>query len=113
MFVFFFVFSWQVLHDRIPTKDNLLSRCVISLHDASCCVWCPDVRESSSHLFLHCKVAHVIWCEIFRWLGVVIVMPQNLFTLFDCLCGVALNKIVRKGFLLVWHVHNSLGDLAV
>jgi hypothetical protein len=40
----------------------------------------------------------VVWYEIFKWLGVVVVMPPNLFLLFDCLSVAARNKKIRKGF---------------
>jgi hypothetical protein len=97
------VFSWQLLHGRLPTKDNLISRRVFCPQEDSSCVWCTFPCESSLHLFLHCNMAHVIWYDIFRWLGVVIVMPNNVFTLFECLCGAAKNIKVRKGYMLVWH----------
>jgi hypothetical protein len=40
---------------------------------------------------------------IFKWLGVVNVMPPNLFILFDCLSEAASSKKVKNGFRLVWH----------
>ncbi|MCI17694.1 F-box family protein, partial [Trifolium medium] len=86
-------FSWKLLYDRVPTKENLLVRGVIQQHMGGSCVWCDVAPESSSRLFLHCKMAHVVWYEIFKWLGVVIVMPSNLFHLFDCSF-----KKARKGF---------------
>jgi hypothetical protein len=55
----------------------------------------------SSHLFLQRKVAMLVWYDIFKWLGVVIVMPPNNFYLFDCLSGAACSKQSRKGFMLV------------
>jgi hypothetical protein len=45
-----------------------------------------------------CGMSH----EVFRWLGLVI-LPLNLFFLFDCLSGAALNKKLWKGFWLIWH----------
>jgi hypothetical protein len=44
-----------------------------------------------------------VWYEVCRWLGVLIVMPPDIMTLFDCFSGVIRNKKVKKGFLLVWH----------
>ncbi|MCH79402.1 LINE-1 reverse transcriptase like [Trifolium medium] len=96
-------FSWQLLHNRVPTKDNLSLRGILHQESGGFCVWCGDIRESSLHLFLHCKVALVVWYAIFKWLGVVIVIPPNLFFLFDCLCESALTKKSKKGFALVWH----------
>jgi hypothetical protein len=40
---------------------------------------------------------------IFKWLGVVNVMPPNLFILFDCLSEAASSKKVKNGFWLAWH----------
>ncbi|CAJ2639551.1 unnamed protein product [Trifolium pratense] len=40
---------------------------------------------------------------MFRWLGVVIVMPPNLSILFEYLSGFARSKKARKGYRLVWH----------
>jgi hypothetical protein len=37
----------------------------------------------------------------FSWLGVVIIVPPNLFTLFDGLSVVAKNKKMRKDFRLI------------
>ncbi|PNX75097.1 pantothenate synthetase [Trifolium pratense] len=54
-------------------------------------------------LFLHCKGALVVWYEIFKWLGVVVVIPSNLFCLFGCLSDAAKNLKSKKGFRLVWH----------
>jgi hypothetical protein len=96
-------FSWQLLYDRIPTRDNLLLRGVLPSQSGDLCVWCDDLRESPIHLFLHCKVASLVWYEVFRWLGVVIVLPRNLFYLFEILSEAAKNKKFRKGFRLVWH----------
>jgi hypothetical protein len=44
-----------------------------------------------------------VWYEIFKWLGVVIIMPPNLMILLDCFVGAAKKKRSRKGFLLVRH----------
>ncbi|CAJ2669139.1 unnamed protein product [Trifolium pratense] len=96
-------FSWQLLHDRVPTKDNLLLRGIIQNILGGNCVWCNVSPESSSHLFLRCKVAHSVWYAIFKWLGVVIVMPPNFFHLFACFEEAASTKKTRQGFRLVWH----------
>jgi exonuclease III len=96
-------FSWQLLHNRIPTKDNLHLREILTQAMGSRCVWCDHPLESANHLFLFCKVAHVVWYEIFRWLGLVIVMPPSIMILFDCVSESAKNKMVRKGLRFVWH----------
>jgi hypothetical protein len=97
------VFSWQLLYDRVPTKDNLLLRGIILPNGGTHCAWCGQFPEYACHLFLHCKVAFSVWYAIFKWLGVVIVMPANLFYLFDCLSGAVASIKAKNKFKLVWH----------
>jgi hypothetical protein len=75
-------FSWQLLYDRLPTKENLHRRGVLDQDVDVNCVWCGLAPESTKHLFLHCNTAHWVWYEIFKWLGVLIVMPSNAIWLF-------------------------------
>jgi hypothetical protein len=55
------VFSWQLLYNRIPTKDNLVLRGVLPPGSGANCNWCIGVGESASHLFLHCRSVLVVW----------------------------------------------------
>jgi hypothetical protein len=96
-------FSWQLLHDRLPTKVNLAKRGVLGQEVEVKCVWCDHSPEASNHLFLHCNVAHRVWLEIFKWLGVVIVMPPNMMVLFDILSNSVTTKNLMRGVRLVWH----------
>jgi hypothetical protein len=97
------VFSWQLFHNRLPTKDNLSSRGVLEIEAGIHCCWCDSIPESAKHLFVHCNFAHRVWYAIFKWLGVVIVMPPNIMTLFDYFCDLVHNKKKKSGFRLVWH----------
>jgi hypothetical protein len=66
-------------------------------------VLCFGSLESLTHLFLHCDFAFSIWVKIFTWLGVIVVMPATLSSLFELLSGLATTKKARKVNLLVWH----------
>jgi hypothetical protein len=68
------------------------------------CVHCIGPAENELHLFLFCDFALSVWKAIFQWLGIVIVMPSNLFTLYECFIAAAGPKKVRSGFALIWHV---------
>jgi hypothetical protein len=96
-------FSWQLLYDRTPTRFNLGAR-GITLEDKPWeCVGCVGNVETSNHLFLHCPCAMKIWGGIFKWLGVHIIIPPSLPTLFEVLKGSARNPKIRKGYLMIWH----------
>jgi hypothetical protein len=67
------------------------------------CVYCVGIEEGVSLLFLSYDFAYGVWLNICRWLGTSIVMPRNLFVLFEYFIGLAPNKKVAKGFALFWH----------
>jgi hypothetical protein len=58
--------SWKLLHDRIPTRDNLDFRHILAPDAPRNYVGCVGVVESSIHLFLHCSSAMEVWYELFR-----------------------------------------------
>ncbi|XP_045809691.1 uncharacterized protein LOC123904036 [Trifolium pratense] len=96
-------FSWQLLYDRIPTRSNLEIRWMLITNKPWECVGCVGSVESSTHLFLHYPSALMVWYEVFRWLGVVIVIPPSLSLLFKVLRGVGRNEKIQKGFVMIWH----------
>jgi hypothetical protein len=76
-------FSWQLLYDRIPTRNNLVNRRILAPDAARDCVECVGCAETSMHLFLHCSSAISIWYDLFRWLGIVVVIPPSLYVIFE------------------------------
>ncbi|GAU34029.1 hypothetical protein TSUD_16170 [Trifolium subterraneum] len=96
-------FSWQLLYDRIPTRRNLEARGLLVLDTPWECVGCVGNVESSSHLFLHCPSAMMVWYDVFRWLGVIIVTPPTMLLLFEVMRGSARNKKIHLGYLMIWH----------
>jgi hypothetical protein len=92
---------WQLLLDRIPTKENLYRRRIIQAEEALCLI-CARVMESANHLFLHCNFAASVWYAINRWLDVLIVLPPDVTTAYVILVGCGRNRRIRKGFSTVW-----------
>jgi hypothetical protein len=45
----------------------------------------------------------LVWREILKWIGVVIVSPPTISSLFEVVKGAARNGKLRRGFLLIWH----------
>jgi hypothetical protein len=94
-------FSWQLLYDRISTRDNLEVRGILGVEKPWECVGCVGKVETSLHLFLHCPYAMKVWREIFKWLGVEMVIPPSLLILFKVLKASARNIKIRKGFVMI------------
>jgi hypothetical protein len=59
-------FSWQLILDRIQTKDNLLKRRIIQVQHGNCSL-CGETSETGRHLFLHCRFVAKVWYDIIRW----------------------------------------------
>ena len=98
------LFAWRLLHDRLPTKDNLYHRGVIVADDRLCVGGCRSL-ESSTHLFLHCNIFGGVWQLIHRWLGVCSVLPYDpadYLIQFGSLGGNC--SMVRQSILhLIWY----------
>jgi hypothetical protein len=93
--------AWQLILNRIPTKDNLYHRGVLSI-DEALCPWCSRGIESSCHLFLHCHFPTAVWNALTRWLGVVILIPPNLLLAYVTFATHGSNAKRKKGYSMVW-----------
>ncbi|KAL8486469.1 hypothetical protein ACS0TY_023235 [Phlomoides rotata] len=58
--------TWRLLHDLLPTKTNLIRRCIIPPSDSRCPL-CLDKEETAQHLFFHCRVSSRLWGDIYDW----------------------------------------------
>jgi len=97
------VFVWRLFRDRLPTKDNLLRRGVIT-HDYRLCVAGCDFVESSPHLFLHCNIFGSVWHLIYNWIGVSVTNPfyvPDHFHQFGYSGGI--RKKRRSILQVIWH----------
>jgi hypothetical protein len=96
-------FSWQLLLDRIPTWTNLEKRGMLPVGAPWECLGCVGMCENSTHLFLHCPCVMWVWGEIFKCLGISIIISPSLPLLFEMVKGAARNAKIRRGYLLIWH----------
>lgn len=59
--------------------------------------------EFEVHLFMRCEVVKRLWCLIFKWLGLVVMLPNNLTTMSAVFySGVNLRKR-RMALMMIWH----------
>jgi hypothetical protein len=93
-------FVWQLMHDRIPTRNNLAKRGIVAIGEASLCTLCGEENETAAHLFLYCEIAQMVWMEIFDWLKVPFGLPHSLFSILNCLFCAGAGK-ARKGRLMI------------
>jgi hypothetical protein len=97
------VFSWQTLLSRIPTRANLATRGVLLEAGNVSCAVCGGGAESEDHLFLLCPLAWFIWIEVYKWFGVVEVLPGNIVSHFQSiLSSLKGGRRPLKGIMMVW-----------
>ncbi|WJX91754.1 hypothetical protein P8452_73481 [Trifolium repens] len=95
-------FSWMLLHNKIPTKDNLFRRQIINGND-QLCVFCGTELETSVHLFIYCPFALNVWEKIHNWLALGFMLPQNLVSLLHFFAVYRGQKKRTQGLLLIWN----------
>ncbi|XP_039688848.1 uncharacterized protein [Medicago truncatula] len=96
-------FSWKLLLDCIPTRVNLHRRNALPPNTNLSCVLCGRDNERTNHLFMHCEVARGVWLELLHWVGVMFIIPQNLFNHWACWNAGSSNKRIIRGLRLIWH----------
>jgi hypothetical protein len=97
-----FVLAWRLLRNRVPTKDNLAQRNIIS-HDSQLCVTECGGLETAQHLFLSCHVVAHIWGLVRSWIGVSSADPVSLQDHFLQFIHFAGGFRARRSFVqLVW-----------
>jgi hypothetical protein len=96
-------FSWQLILDRIQTKDNLLKRRIVEEQHGQCTLY-GLAPESAIHLFFHCHFAAKVWYDIICWLGFTILLPHSIESSLAVLIGYAKSKKERVGLCLIWNV---------
>jgi hypothetical protein len=96
------IFAWQLLHQRLPTRTNLLHRGIIAPELGSQCCLCCEGRESETHLFATCSFAMLVWSGINQWMGLQSVQPGSLQISFDSF-GFPFNcRKRRQGLYMIW-----------
>jgi hypothetical protein len=71
------LFAWRLLRNRLPTKDNLVRRSVLSPANAVCVSGCGHT-ETAKHLFIDCVFFGSIWYQVWNWLGISFVSPGDI-----------------------------------
>jgi hypothetical protein len=95
-------FGWQLLIDRLPTRQNLFRRQINLGEGNHHCVWCGAELETAVHLFLYCDFSRKIWAKVFVWLGLDFSLPHNLFSILCCLRDSTGSKTKKKGLVMIW-----------
>jgi hypothetical protein len=95
-------FAWQLLLNRIPTRQNLLRRQIHLPEGEQLCVWCGVEAESMVHLFLYLGFARQVWIVVFSWLSFIFILPHNLVSIMSFFQSYPGRKNTKKGLVMIW-----------
>ncbi|GLU19134.1 hypothetical protein SLE2022_353990 [Rubroshorea leprosula] len=95
-------FCWQLLHRKLPTKDNLASHRILKDISSLNCCWCDTLPESPDHIFFHCNLAFSLWMKCYKWWGVNYVMSNSCRLVLEQHKWIGGNKLTNKGWNIIW-----------
>lgn len=94
--------SWKILNNRIPTKVELARRNALPGGLNTTCVLCADSEESIAHLFLSCNISWRIWMQVYKWLGMSMVLTNSVSQHFLHHVIPGINGRGSKAASLIW-----------
>ncbi|XP_058723506.1 uncharacterized protein LOC131595221 [Vicia villosa] len=96
--------GWRVLHNRLATKDQLISRNILLVSSDPCCVLCSSQLETNAHLFGDCPFTDYIWQRVVFWLDPLEEVTLDEFKNFSYHVDKVKNVLKRKVVGVIWLV---------
>ncbi|MCI07982.1 putative ribonuclease H protein, partial [Trifolium medium] len=63
------IFGWRLLLEKLPTREALHRRGIITNNHEKCCVFCFKEEDDLYHIFFKCSIVMQVWQSIFVWLN--------------------------------------------
>ncbi|GKV38806.1 hypothetical protein SLEP1_g46676 [Rubroshorea leprosula] len=98
-------FCWQLLHRKLPTKDNLATRGILTDTSSLSCCWCDtslESLESPDHMFVNCNLAFTLWMKCYKWWDKQYVMGNSRRMVLDQHKWIGGQKLIDKGWNIIW-----------
>ena len=104
---------WLVLHGKVHTRDRLARKGILQ-ESQNVCPLCHSDKETASHLFIHCRLSHVLWTVAFEAWGVQLAVPGSPISLLRMWLHTPVRgKLKRKlwkmaFFAIIWVARNGV-----
>lgn len=98
----FLIFGWSFLLNRIPTKDQLFNRGILSEARDLCCVYYSTKLVTLSHLFRCCSHSIGIQNKVYEWIRILVDLSLANFVGFFLHCGKVECSSQRTIMAIIW-----------
>jgi hypothetical protein len=110
------IFGWRLLLEKLPTRESLFHKGIITSTQERHCVFCFNWEENIDHIFMTCQVTANIWRAVLKWMGsnvTIVGTVQQHFLLFGDLIKGKHSKSVKHIIWLattwcIWRKRNNI-----
>ncbi|GLU03442.1 hypothetical protein SLE2022_206430 [Rubroshorea leprosula] len=95
-------FCWQLLHKKLPTKDNLATHEILTDYNNLRCCWCNSSTETPDHLLVNCNLASSLWMKCYQWWGKQYVLGNSCMKVLEQHKWYGGPKSLDKGWNIIW-----------
>jgi hypothetical protein len=96
------IFGWRLLLDKLPTRDALFRKGIITNSVDSCCAFCLSEVEDIHHVFFNCSVVASVWENIYKWMGVNPIGYNSILQHFVMFGQVFKGKKIKRLRHIIW-----------
>ncbi|KAK2391015.1 hypothetical protein QL285_064512 [Trifolium repens] len=99
------IFGWRLLLEKLPTREALFDRGIITNSTDRNCAFCSNHVESMAHAFIHCNFSTNVWRRIFNWMGLYFINSNSIqqhFIRYGELIKSKATKVKNKHRHIIW-----------
>jgi hypothetical protein len=96
------IFGWRLLLERLPTRDALFNKGVITNNLEKSCAFCSNMDETLHHCFLGCHFIATVWRDVYHWMGISHLSASNVQQHFIVFGDIIKGKKCKKVKQLIW-----------
>ncbi|GKV30536.1 hypothetical protein SLEP1_g39339 [Rubroshorea leprosula] len=95
--------AWEnLLHKKLPTKDNLATYGILTDHNNLRCCWCNSSTETPDHLLVNCNLASSLWMKCYKWWGKKYVLGNSCMMVLEQHKWIGGPKSLDKEWNFIW-----------
>jgi hypothetical protein len=96
------IFGWRLLLEKLPTREALFNKGIISNNIEKRCVFCATHDQSIFHVFIQCSSSSTVWRKILTWMGLNLINSSSVQQHFLLFGDMIKSKSNKKHPHIIW-----------